>query len=80
MSIRLSYPTRVQHIGGIIGAHDDRDANLVTDNGSVGRAAAMVGDDRRRALHDRRPDWSVVAVTRMQPSMDLPNQGADSVR
>lgn len=63
-----------------MGAHDGRNAGFATDNGSVGCAAVVVGDNRRRALHERRPDWLVVAVTRMQPSMDLSNQYADSVR
>lgn len=60
-----------------MGAHDGRNAGFATDNGSVGRAAVVVGDDRRRALHDRHPDWSVMAVRKMQSSMNLSMECAD---
>lgn len=50
-----------------MGAHNDRDTNFVTDNGSLGRVAVVVGDNRHSALHDRHPVRSVMAVRRMQP-------------
>ena len=45
----------VQDVRRVAGADDGRQAEFAADDGGVRRAAAMVGDDRRRPLHDRHP-------------------------
>ncbi len=45
----------VQHVGGVAGANNCRQAQLAADDGGMRGAAAMIGDDRRRPLHDRHP-------------------------
>src|ERR1700733_11786172 len=42
-------------LGGIATAHDGGNAQLPRDDGRVTGAPAAIGDDRRRALHDRFP-------------------------
>ena len=45
----------VQHVRRVAGADDRRQAELAADDRGVRGAAAVVGDDRRRPLHDRHP-------------------------
>ena len=45
----------VQHVRRVAGADDRRQAELAADDRRMRGAAAMVGDDRRGALHDRHP-------------------------
>ena len=42
-------------LGALLGADDARDAELAAHDGGVAGAAAAIGDDRRRLLHDRLP-------------------------
>ena len=46
---------RVEKVGGVAGADDGGQAEFAADDGGVRGAAAVVGDDRGRALHDRHP-------------------------
>jgi hypothetical protein len=45
----------MQDMGGVAGADDGRQAQFAADDGGMGGAPAMVGDDGRGALHDRHP-------------------------
>ena len=45
----------VQHLGGIPGADDRRNPKLPADDGGVGGAPAVIGNDRSCLSHDRHP-------------------------
>ena len=45
----------VQDFGGVAGADHRGQAELAADDGRMRGAAAVIGDDRRGALHDRHP-------------------------
>jgi hypothetical protein len=42
-------------MGGVAGADDGRQSQFAADDGGMRGASAMIGDDGRRALHDRHP-------------------------
>jgi hypothetical protein len=57
-----------------------RQPELAADDGRVAGAPAMVGDDRRSALHDRNPLGSVIEVTSTAPSTKRSMSRALSIR